>query len=112
MLTKIAFIVALSLSAGTAFAGPFGNIPDLKGFNASKNVKTVYVSGPATSGGPTDLYAVGTKHTSGNVNYGGTSASSYIFMQPVDPSVAAVSPSLPLTTTDSNVTGNGSWSAM
>lgn len=111
MLKKIAFIVALSLSAGAAFAGTFGSISDLKGFSPSKNVTGVYTKTQinSTSSGP-DAYAIGTKHAQGDTNYGTTSASSSIWLQKVDVSASTTAPTVPSTTTDSTV--QSGWSSM
>lgn len=111
VLKKIAFIVALSLSAGTAFAGTFGSITDLKGFNPSKNVNTSYAATKVnTTSAGNDVYAIGAKHAQGDTNYGTTSASSSIWLQKVDVSASVTAPTTPSTTTDSTV--QSGWSAM
>ena len=110
MFKKIAAIFALVLSAGAAHAAALSGV---EGFNPSKNVQNEYASAITATGGTTpDVYAIGTKHTQGNVNYGSTSGSSYVWMQKVETTATVVAPDTPTSPSDPTVTGNGTWASM
>jgi hypothetical protein len=111
MLKKIAIAAVLTLTASTSFAGTFGTITDLKGYNPSKGVTGSYTGAKVNTTSPgNDVYAIGTKHAQGDNNYGTTSASSSIWVQSVAVTANVTAPSTPGTTTDSAV--QSGWSSM
>lgn len=102
MKKELIVAIAFSLFAVNAFAAaPAG----LQGFTNSKNVDVGYA-------GNTSTYGAATKHTQGDKCYGGTSASSYIWMKNCTAGSALGTdiPSAPSVPSDSTVqTG---WSSM
>ena len=95
--------------AAPAFAVTTNSAPNttlLKGFNATKNVATMYTTGcTATVNGLTtdNCWGASAGHASGDKNYATTSAFGGVAQKPVTPADTVAAPSAPQSPTDSTV---------
>ncbi|MHC1696720.1 MAG: hypothetical protein AB9919_01385 [Geobacteraceae bacterium] len=117
MLHKLAIILAVTLFAGSAFAGASAEISTsnvvsgatLLGFSPTRGVTVGYIS-LATS---PDRYAMSAKHQQGNKIYGSTSAQTSNFQKDGVAGTALTTtdvPSLPNSTSDTAIPSG--WSPM
>jgi hypothetical protein len=117
MFHKLAIILAVTLFAGSAFAGTSAEITTtntvsgatLAGFSPTRGVTVGYISMAA----PADRYAISAKHQQGNQVYGTNSAQTSNFRKDGVAGTALGTgdvPGLPNSTSDSTVPAG--WTAM
>lgn len=110
-LVNLAILALLTALNGAAIAAPAAvGVPAGLSFTLSNKVVAVYGTNDNKS-----TYMVATKHTLGSKCHATVSTSGSIYQSNCSPGTeidTTMAPTPPETTTDSNITGGGTWSSM